>query len=332
MAIFMVSFYHLGKLDMGYDINRLYLPNLNRIIMNFCAMSVPLFFIINGALIFNKDITIKKTIYRSIKTLLLYYIWILILSIINNNILGIENDISIINILYGGEESIGHLWFLRTLAILNLLVPVLKKFYDMKNRILLRLIIMLLLIFPFLYNYLIVIGKYFDIPIIRNLNRTGLFTMYSILYLIIGGILPKKVNNIKNIKLISIILLFVGLSFVTIEGIIMTNIEGVLFDGVNSSFPTIGALMMSVGIFCLASKINFDKYPKISHIINIIGGNVMAVYIFHLTIILWINKNFIISSIKLFQSIFINIAIILICILLGILLKKIPIIRLLLRI
>ena len=43
----MVCFYHLGVLDVGIVKNTFYIPNFNKLILNLCAMSVPLFFMVN---------------------------------------------------------------------------------------------------------------------------------------------------------------------------------------------------------------------------------------------------------------------------------------------
>lgn len=50
IARFLVSFYHIGYyyLDYGFIQNTHYIPNLNRIIMNICAMSVPIFLLLVG--------------------------------------------------------------------------------------------------------------------------------------------------------------------------------------------------------------------------------------------------------------------------------------------
>ena len=50
IAAFMVCFYHLAMLDVGVVTDEFYIPNVNKICLNLCAMSVPLFFMVNGAL------------------------------------------------------------------------------------------------------------------------------------------------------------------------------------------------------------------------------------------------------------------------------------------
>lgn len=56
IAMFLVSFYHIGYyyIDYGFIENSYYIPNLNRITMNICAMSLPIFFTISRGLMLNK--------------------------------------------------------------------------------------------------------------------------------------------------------------------------------------------------------------------------------------------------------------------------------------
>lgn len=53
-SAFMVVFYHFGHLYFGKSNFDVFLPNFNYIIMTFSAASIPLFFMVNGALILNK--------------------------------------------------------------------------------------------------------------------------------------------------------------------------------------------------------------------------------------------------------------------------------------
>ena len=60
IAAFMICFYHLAGLNMGKIINGEYFININRIVTNLCVVSVPVFFMVNGALTLRRELTIKK--------------------------------------------------------------------------------------------------------------------------------------------------------------------------------------------------------------------------------------------------------------------------------
>ena len=60
LAMFMVVFYHLFMLDFAFVPGEFYVPNFNKIIQMLCTSSVPMFFMVNGALTSNKRQTFKK--------------------------------------------------------------------------------------------------------------------------------------------------------------------------------------------------------------------------------------------------------------------------------
>lgn len=334
LSAFMVCFYHLGMLDMGYSNNSIYIPNLNKMIMNFCSMSVPLFFMVNGALLLRKKYSLKEILYKFIKTIFIYCAWSVIIYVITSMLLGEEISMNIRILLFGGKGYTIHLWFLRTIAILTLLSPILKKIYDNESKKVLYSLIVLLLIFPFIYNYIVLIGRYFKIQEFNNLNRTGLFTMYSIVYFILGKLLSDILQSNKircKFKLLSILSIFIGWVLVTIEVTLWTNIDKSVFDGVNASFPTIGALFMAMGTFCLVSQVELDKSIKVKKTVEIIGVNIMGIYLFHNTLII-LFRNIVNANIPIILSVFIVLIIMTITLLITILLNKVPIVNKLLNI
>lgn len=329
LATFMVCFYHLGMLDMGYVQGVNYFPNKNKMILSFCAMSVPLFFMVNGSLILSKNYNFKQTMYRFIKIIFLYYVWIFIVGFTTTTLLGEEYNISIAYIVSGGNFYTIHLWFLRTLAILTIITPFLKYIYE-KNKKILYTIIILLLLCPFLYNYIVLLGRYYNINGLNNLDRTGIFTMYSVLYYILGKIISDYINKNKILNqryiVFALLILFLGWFCVIIEVTLWTNINNVLFDGVNESFHTIGALLMSVGCFVLVSQIRIEKRCKLINIINLISSNIMGIYILH-NIFTVLCRAIIETNISLILSIMLTILIMIITLVITIGFKKIPIIN-----
>lgn len=284
IAAFMICFYHLAGLNMGKIINGEYFININRIVTNLCAVSVPVFFMVNGALTLRRELTIKKYFFRIIKQTFIYITASILVGtfyiFIN------KNDYSVNNVLIGS----GYLWFLRTLIIIYIILPILK-LVD-KNKALTIIFIVILAIFPFGYNYISTIAKslylnsmnYDFILKTKDLPRTGVFTMYSLLYYFMGA---KLYNNkqllIKN-KISYIIIFFIGLVLVTVDGGILSVYYGKVFDSVNGAFPTIGALLMSIGLFLLINDFSLENF-KFKNIIVLIGKNSLGIYILHMPLI-----------------------------------------------
>ena len=305
ISAFMVTFYHFahGRINYGFIPGEYYIPNFNRFIMSLCAMSVPLFFMVSGALMLNKERSWKQIIYKCIKLFLLIVIW---------------------------KFAFCPIWFLRTLAILYILTPILKKVCDMTNKIFMYVVMIALLIMPFIYNYAVVLLQYMNIDYklnifgniieIKNLSRTGCFTMYSILYYLLGNIMHNK--NYTSVKMcISFVIL--GIVMNLTEVTLVTNTTNKMFDGVNASFPTIGALLMAVGVFGILKCINYNTSWK--KMFMKISPYIMGIYLMHLMVIHILFKVIIqVNELSIISAILLSILMDTICVLLGMVIKKIP--------
>lgn len=265
IAIFLIVFYHLGGVDYGEVVpGEYYLPNLAKFFSAFIAASVPLFLMVNGALIIPRKWTFRQAAIHSTRLIILYIFGKLLLQeLLCKGILGIE-------------EEMVHFWFLRTLAIIYLLVPFLTNYPICR-----KVLILLLLIFPFLSNFIGDIIAFFSpdkqLP---SYVHTGLFSLYTILYFYLGWML--KDIRWQSWKSLSAIL--IGIWGVNFEIIAMSNNIGRVYDGANASFPTIGAFVMSVGFYQLLKNSNSHSI-SFRKIITLIGKNTLGIFFFHVPII-----------------------------------------------
>lgn len=306
VSAFMITFYHFQCLNFGFTAGVPYYPNLARLLTNCCVISVPLFFMANGAILMNRNYSIKQIAMKIFRIAFLILIWFWL------------------PFPY---------WFFRTLIILYIMYPVFKKIYD-SHRFLLVCLMSLVFLFPFCFNFITTAIKLLPEPILvsvfskginlTELPNTGFFTMYAVLYFLLGGILLQKRIPIG----ISVLLIFLGFTLCTAEGIICTNYYGTVFDGVNSSFPTVGALLMSVGVFDILLRIKpFDRNTNWYQLFRLCSENVLSIYLFHLFIVIRFRSllpqpTYPVAVILVF-SLFIDIA----CILIGYFIKKIPYLR-----
>lgn len=159
---------------------------------------------------------------------------------------------------------------------------------------------------------------------LTEIGNTGLFTIYGLMYFLLGGILMKR----RLPSWLSICMIASGFAMCTLEGIIYTNYYNTIYDGVNSSFPTVGALLMSVGVFDLMIRCDMPtKYTWISDGIIFASKHVLGIYLFHLALILQV-KRYVTGDVYPFMLIvFICFLIDLICILICAIIRKIPYVR-----
>lgn len=289
-AIFMIVFYHLGGIDFGHiEAGAYYYPNFNKFLLSFCSSSVPLFLMVHGALILPRHLSFWESFYKAFQMLILFLFGKFVLQYLIT-----EKCFSI-------EDKMVHFWFLGTLGMVYL-------FSYFLNRIKWLRIVCLsfLLFYPFLFNLFI------DIILFLEPNHNvhygghdGFFTLYALVYFYLGFYF--KDNNIQS--LYSYLLIILGLLLINLEVFLLSNYYHVVYDGVNSEFPTIGALLLSLGIYCrfVGAKIS---YHKIQNIISFIGSNTLGIYMFHVLIIFLIRKYTLCESFNLFYSILLSCSIV----------------------
>lgn len=294
LAAFLTVFYHFSyyKLNYGYAEGTVYLPNIERIVMCFAASCVPIFFMVNGTLMFSRERNWKDVYKKAIKIGILILIW---------SVFEFPS------------------WFFKTLIILYILFPVFQYLYIHKRRMY-YLVETLIFIMPFLYNFSLLCLKAMGILKANQLSVTGVFTMYSILYFLLGPQLRKL--NLNKAK--SIILIILGWALVVVECVVYTNIDHFMYDGVNVAFPTIGALMLSVGIYTLVSKI---KWNKIGHYISFVSGEILSIFVLHMMVIRGLESIIGFEKANLVIALGFSILIFGICVCIGKIMKKIPIIK-----
>ena len=226
-----------------------------------------LFFMVNGALTTDKEPSLNKCIMKSGRLLFVACFWTTFFSIIVNPLLfkrSIDSFASFIN----------YYWFLYTLAFLYWVN------YVLCNRPVVRsVVLLLLLLFPFISNLFWTIYVAFNIDSeMPSWGHDGFLTLYSILYYYLGVKLYKMTIS----PIIILLFILLGLVFLIGEVSIMSTYYKCVYDGVNRSFPTIGAMFLSIGLFMLLKDINLRSCAITKRIIEFIGRNTIGIYVFHL--------------------------------------------------
>jgi len=271
IAIFLIVFYHLGGLDFGqFTSGEIYFPNLAKIVSAFCASGVPLFFMVNGALLIPRQLTWKELGQKVAKLLFLYIFWKFVLQYL------------LCQQLFGIEEKMVHFWFLLTLAAIYLASWVLDRY-----RIVKTISLIVIAVCPFFSNLvcdLIVFSRGSELSFLRH---TGLFTLYSLIYFYGGFFLSRR----KISFLQSLFSIICGLVLINFEVFAYINNTGIICDSVNFAFPTIGAFLLSSGIFSLLKDIETSCIWSMRSI-SFIGRNTMGIFLFHVLIIFWLRYFF----------------------------------------
>ncbi len=292
IAIFMIVFYHLGGIDIGIiESGKYFLPNFNQFVLSFCAASVPLFLMVHGALILPKRLNLKESTLKAIKMVSLF----LFGKVVLQRIL-LEKCFSI------GDEMV-HFWFLGTLGMVYVVSYFLNKWKWLRH-----IVLLMLIIYPFFSNLLVDCVLLFKPGSnFFSFGHDGFFTFYALVYFYLGYYLKHKTIT----RCFSLLAVTAGVLLINFEVVSLSNYYQMVYDGVNGSFPTIGAIALSTGLFLLLKDTNSSNC-LIRNSICFIGGNTMGVYLFHVLVIFLLRKYEVCESLGMSSSIMISCLIILV--------------------
>lgn len=341
IAIFFVIIYHFNNLSVNLTETQNTTSYYNYFLRSIFSTGVPIFFFVNGALLLNKDFNLKKHIYKLITIIFLTILWgiitLLILMPIKNEYMSLFEFAK--NLALWKTHWINHLWFLKSLVVIYIFFPLIKKTYDNdRNNLYFFLIITFLMTFGnvFLSNCVnvleFIIGKNY---ISGNINFFGEFNAfkgiygYSIVYFILGGLFFKQKEKFYETKWVTLASAAIVISMVilTLYGILMSKSNGEVYDIVWYGYDSIPTLCMVIALFILALKYKGDH--KILYVINIAGRNSLGIYLTHM---MW--GNLFIEYFKklpyshdILSNLLFTLFILLISLVSVLLLKRIPVIK-----
>ena len=139
LSAFMVVFYHFGHRKYEFFEACNYVPNINYILQTLVAFSIPLFFMVNGALLLNKTYKITRVFKNQLGKHTTFHTTI------------ISNSFPI---------------FFNINKLSYVLYPLLKKIFDNFPKILV-MVILCFIIFPDLYNMIISILRFCSVESIN---------------------------------------------------------------------------------------------------------------------------------------------------------------------
>lgn len=162
-----------------------YVPFDSMLIQGIYAMCVPLFFMVNGYLMLRKERSIHTLLKKNLKILIVMFAWAFISTAVY---MWTNGEWSANNLMDGGKSFIlnsllinkpycEHLWFLKSIFILNLFNPIIYSFiHGNDNR--LKYLLLLLVLFTV---------QFIDIVVCRFSNpMLGWMTGFSVLYYVLG--------------------------------------------------------------------------------------------------------------------------------------------------
>ena len=263
---------------------------------NICKIAVPIFLMITGSLMLNREVTYAEMLKKRIPRV---YMGLLISTIFGCFFYKLDFGKTILMSFFGGQTSrLYWLWYIYLLISLYLLTPFIKSFIrnykdkDFENFIIL---------FIFLPSSIYFISNFYELVLCKYKMIDNIF--YQLLYLTYIGyyvfgyyIFNKKIDDDMKNKAIRFFLIFFieGLGYLII-GYLNKHEVIELF---NNSLPI---AIMSCSLFIISkyylADLNFSEI--ISKFIFLLSNSTFGIYLFHLYLIEYLYKRNI--FIKLFS-------------------------------
>jgi len=343
LALYLVCIYHYNHLHSNILDQQDLATYANYFLKGFSSMAVPLFFMVNGALLLNRSYELGDHLRRTFCLYVLVLAWSFVSLVGFMPIYGYSYSVQgfIRDLLYLRPSVSDHLWFLQTLISVYLLFPLVKEVYDSSNRKLLYLLCLIFFFFSFgnlLLNVLVnVTGFVSGFSTLRNdgfdffplINPFGNY-FYAFLYFIVGGLLAERISKsrirISNWLLFTSFLVSSLLLF--LYGVLMTSSNHELYDTVWNGYTSLMTLIMSVSAFLFLSKIDY-KNERINQTLTVIGANTLGIYLVHRFVGATITpyfRHFSLSSV-LAINIFYGFLILLSSLLVVLILKRVPLLN-----
>ena len=204
VAMFMVVMIHVSNVysrDFGLISNSSFFVSL--IFNTVSRLSVPIFFMISGALLLNRKFELKKYLNRIKKFIIIIIVWDIIYLIWEYLYLGITYD-KLYMLLK--EPYRAHLWFLYTILLLYIIQPILRAILNKMNKE-----AKIILLSTWLILSCISITGIINFPhVFSDISYIGFFIMGKYLY----DFIKTKDLRKYNLILITIMIFTLGLSII----------------------------------------------------------------------------------------------------------------------
>ncbi len=305
LAIYLVCIYHFGCINVDFLKSSSLSTYFNYFFIGLYSIGVPMFFMVNGALMLNRPLELKRMIYRMITIVVLIVIW----GSITLLILALKFDdhyadvFAFLKALFTLKmERINHLWFLKAMLYLYLLFPLTKLFFDNASRMTLYYMTAVIFVFTFgdkIANQLINLGAWligFE-PLVKKqihffnwLNPFNEPFAYSLVYFILGGLLHRDFSRGISKSWIFTVVFLLSLIGLFLFGVFKSHTGLKIYDTVWNGYDSVFTLLMSICLFLWSQSVKIDN-KTISSVFKTIGDNTLGIYFIHFILGGWVAQS-----------------------------------------
>ncbi len=269
----------------------------------FDAVCVPLFMMVNGALLLNRPFDLKRHVLRCVTLLAGVYVWYIVTVFCgqawqNGLSYVVENARDMLisaQYLSGyGSVSTSHLWFVQMLIAVYLIVPLIRAAFDSRDEQIQKGLLFCLgalCVFAFLLQDIAHVRA--AVPGLRSLDLSCFEIVNPfrgsygamVVYFVLGGMLHRAHDRMLRVPGVLCAALVLGGSIALFaEWYLVTIRTEAIYDIVYGGYSCLPTLAMAAGVFIGAAKL--DNHLRLSAgrlggVLSLIGRNTLAVYYLH---------------------------------------------------
>lgn len=294
IAIFFVMFYHCGLYSSDFLSDGTVANYLNYFFSTILSTCVPLFFFVNGYLLFSRPFNIDKHIKKCIRLVVLTGVWAFILVVSKMLITGTPFSIKAIisKVLFIEIGWCNLLWYMGALVCIYIFFPLLKYAFDHDKKSFVFFMVICLVAtmgVKLIDEVVAVMGVFTPIdiqkvwyPFMKMFNPFLGFRGYTLAYFCIGGfvyLLRDRIISVSRVKrnVISIVGIIISCLGLFALGVVYSRyIDQAYWDVVWDGYDSVFTLANVIFIYILS--LNYTKDYKI---LKIVSANTLGIYFIH---------------------------------------------------
>lgn len=347
LAIMFVLFYHGNIQPINFESNPSFRTYFNYYIMAIFSTGVPLFFLVNGYLLFNKSLHMRRHCEKIVKYIGITLIWAVITVCVLMPIKGEWlSFVDFCRVIWEWRQGwINHLWFMGALVGIYLFFPLLKIVFDYNKKYFLYFICVCAVmtfgndLLNMLFNVLswLANGEYIvEINCFSIFNPFREIKGWTVVYFCCGGLLGYYNEEIiryfnsrkKTVNIVLAIVMLFSCVGLWLYSILVSVLSGQRQDIVWYGYDTIFTLMNVFSIYLIS--LNYAKrFIGQALFIEEVSKNTLGIYFLH-EIFIHLTISYVLS-IEISRNIIGNgiyvIFIEALCLITIYLLKKIPLLK-----
>lgn len=244
-------------------------------------ISVPLFFMISGALMLGRDINVKKLMGRIGHFVFVLVVWTLVYVIFDIKYMGYTfAKEQYITLIFDNLKP--HLWFMYVIIGLYMVLPFARILIKNMDRTLRRYFMVLWLVFCGGSLLLRIILEWFEIKTTLSYEIPIVQGTYYLGYFMAGRIIYERLQECNLPRKIWSLAIFVAATSVTVLGTISYSFRDKKFYNVFLSYRNLPIMLAAISVFVFILSLPQIKSERLKKVLAFLAPRLFGIYLIHI--------------------------------------------------